>query len=164
MEEIWRKIGEFEISNYGRCKSIDRMIIRKNGRPFYAKGKILSQHIDDRGYLRCSAGKIHKLVAEAFIPNPNHYTIVHHKDHNKLNNCVSNLEWIDETKHNRMHGGRNPCKRVYQYTPEKKLLAIYNSVNEAARMLHIGYGNIARCCRGEQDEYKGYIWSYKPLK
>lgn len=104
MEE-WKIIGEYEVSNEGRVKSVDRVIIRSNGRPHTVKGKLLSQHIDDRGYLRCSIGKIHKLVAEAFVPNPNNYTTVHHKDHNKLNNNADNLEWIDETVHNRSHGG-----------------------------------------------------------
>lgn len=161
--EIWRDIegleGLYQVSNYGRVKSLDFVIIRKNGRPHTVNSKILSQWIDSKGYLRCNVGKIHKLVAKAFVPNPNGYTIVHHKDHNQLNNNPDNLEWVDETTHNRMHGGQHPCKTVYQYK-EGILINKYQSVQEAARQNNIGYSNIARCCRGEQDEYKGFRWSY----
>jgi len=159
MEE-WKEINGFEISNYGKVKSTDKVVFRKNGRPHTVKGKLLSQSVDDRGYLRCSAGKIHKLVAKAFIPNPNNYTVVHHKDHNKLNNNADNLEWIDETEHNRSHGGQHHCKTVYQYTLDNKLIKTYISTQEAARENNIDYSNIARCCRGEQESYKGYIWKY----
>ena len=162
MEE-WKNIGDFKISNYGRCKSIDKTIIRKNGRKYTVVGKILSQSIDDRGYLRCSAGKLHKLVAEEFVPNPNNYNTVHHKDHNKLNNMADNLEWVDSEKHNKSHGGQHPCKTVYMYALDDKLLAIYQSTQEAARDNNFQYSCIARCCRGEQKTYKGYKWSYKPL-
>lgn len=162
MEE-WRIIGEYKISNEGRVKSIDRVVIRSNGRPHTVKGKLLSQYIDDRGYLRCGIGKIHKLVAETFVPNPNNYTTVHHKDHNKLNNNADNLEWIDETVHNRSHGGRNPCKKTYQYTLNGELVCVYSSVNEAARITNFSCSKIASCCRGEQTQYKGYIWSYVQL-
>lgn len=161
--EIWKDIGNFEISNYGRCKSLDRVVIRKNGRKHTVVGKILSQHIDNKGYLRCAAGKIHKLVAEAFIPNPHNYNTVHHKDHNKLNNKAENLEWIDSEKHNKSHGGQHPCKTVYMYDIGGKLLAIYPSTQEAARDNKIQYSHIAKCCRGEQKTYKGYKWSYEPL-
>lgn len=164
--ELWKDIegyeGRYQVSNEGRVKSLDFVVIRKNGRQHTIKGKILSQYIDDRGYLRCGVGKIHKLVAEAFVSNPNGYRTIHHKDHNKLNNNANNLEWIDETTHNRGHGGQHPCKTVYQYK-NGVLIAEYQSAQDAGRKNNIGYGNIARCCRGEQNEYKGFIWSYKPL-
>ena len=166
MEE-WKDVigfeGIYQISNYGNCKSLDRVIIRKNGRKYIIKGKVLSQHIDDRGYLRCSAGKIHKLVAEAFIPNPNNYNTVHHKDHNKLNNMVENLEWIDAETHNRSHGGQHPCKSVYQYSINNELINTYSSTQEAGRINNYSYSRIAKCCRNEQKIYKGYKWSYYPL-
>lgn len=70
--EIWRNINEgYSVSNYGRAKSNERTIVRSNGRNHHVKEKILSQSIDDKGYLRCGIGKIHKLVAETFVPNPN---------------------------------------------------------------------------------------------
>lgn len=161
--EKWKNIEGCQISNRGNVRSVDRIVIRKNGRKYTVKGKILSQSIDNKGYLRCSIGKIHKLVAEAFVPNPNNYTVVHHKDHNKLNNNAENLEWIDSTTHNRKHGGKNPCKKTYQYTLDGVLIAVYTSVQEAARNNNINYSNIARCCRNVQSNYKGYKWSYIPL-
>lgn len=82
---------------------------------------------------------------------------MHHKDHNKLNNKSDNLEWIDETTHNRMHGGKNPSKTVYQYK-DNVLINVYPSVQEAARQNEgFNFSNIARCCRGIQNTYKGYI-------
>lgn len=162
--ELWRDIqgyeGLYQVSNYGRVRSLERVVMRKNGRPHTVKSKMLSQYIDSKGYLRCGVGKIHKLVAEAFVPNPNGFTVVHHKDHNQLNNNAENLEWIDETTHNRKHGGQHPCKTVYQYSSVGVLIAEYVSVQEAARVNNIGYSNIARCCRGEQNEYKGFKWTY----
>lgn len=163
MEE-WRDINEnYSVSSYGNVKSKERTVVRLNGRTHHVKEKMLSQCIDSKGYLRCGVGKIHKLVAEAFVPNPNGYTIVHHKDHNQLNNKVENLEWIDETIHNRIHGGQNPCKKVYQYYGGV-LVNVYDSTQDAARQNdRYNYSNIARCCRGEQETYKGYKWSYEPF-
>lgn len=166
MEE-WRDIegyeGLYQVSNKGRVRSLDNIVRRKNGREYTVRGRILSQHIDSKGYLRCYVGKIHKLVAKAFVPNPNNLTVVHHKDHNQLNNNADNLEWIDETSHNRKHGGQNPCKTVFQYSLDGALIAEYVSVQEAARTNNISYSNVARCCRGIQDNYKGFRWSYRPL-
>lgn len=165
--EIWKDVkgkeGRYQASNEGRVKSLDIIVIRKNGRKHTVKGKILSQHIDSRGYLRCGIGKIHKIVAETFVDNPNNYSTVHHKDHNKLNNNATNLEWIEELKHNREHGGQHPCKQVFQYTIDGKLVGVYSSTQEAKRETNMNYSNIARCCRGLQKTYKGYKWSYQPL-
>lgn len=160
--ESWKTIDGYEISNEGRARSLDKVIFRSNGRPYTVKGKLLQQYIDNKGYLRCGIGKIHQLVAKLFVDNPNNYTVVHHKDHNKLNNNADNLEWIEKTTHNRMHGGQHPCKTVYKYD-NSTLVNVYNSVQEAARENNINYSNIARCCRGLQETYKGYKWSYKPL-
>lgn len=160
--EIWKEINGYEVSNEGRVRSLDKIIIRDNGRKHTVKGKLLHQWVDDKGYLRCGIGKIHKLVAKLFVPNPNNYEVVHHIDHDKLNNNAENLEWVDDTSHNRMHGGQHPCKIVYKYD-DFILIDTYNSVQEAARKNNISYSNIARCCRGEQKTYKGHIWSYEPL-
>lgn len=166
--EVWRNINDgYSVSDYGRVKSNERIVIRSNGRPHYVKEKILSQCVDDKGYLRCGIGKIHKLVAEAFVPNPNGYTVVHHKDHNQTNNRPTNLEWVDENTHNKMHSNLQkiiPPKVVYQYTLDGELVGIYSSTQEAAKMNEgYNFSNIARCCRGVQRTYKGYKWSYEPL-
>lgn len=162
MEE-WKDIKDkngYQISSEGRVKSIERTVIRSNGRKHHVKEKILSTFVDDKGYERCQGiGKIHKLVAETFIDNPNNYGVVHHKDHNKLNNKVENLEWKDETEHNQSHGGQHPCKTVYQYCINGDLVATYKSTQEASRETNYPYSNIARACKNNK-EYKGFKWSY----
>ncbi|WP_295590204.1 NUMOD4 domain-containing protein [uncultured Methanobrevibacter sp.] len=164
MEE-WKDIKNkngYQISSEGRVKSIERTVVRSNGRKHYVKEKILSTYIDNRGYERCGIGKIHKLVAEAFVDNPNNYSVVHHKDHNKLNNKSENLEWKNETEHNQSHGGQHPCKTVHQYTITGELVSEYKSTQEASRQTNYPYGNIASACRNK-NQYKGFKWSYEKM-
>lgn len=106
MKEIWKDIkgyeGLYQVSNLGRVKSLKRILKHKTtyGGIYTVKGKILKPK-EDKGYYRYSLsnnGKnklffAHRLVAEAFIPNPQHYLIVNHKDENPHNNKADNLEW-----------------------------------------------------------------------
>lgn len=119
MEE-WRDIkcfeGIYQVSNLGRVKSLDRKKIQFNGYNYSEKtykGKILKPAIVryyERVLLQNKDIKknyfIHRLVAEAFIPNPNNYNCVNHKDENKLNNNVENLEWCTHS-YNINYGQRN---------------------------------------------------------
>ena len=103
--EIWKDIvgyeGMYQVSNMGRVRSLDRIIVYKDGRVWNCKGRILSIHDNGKGYkfVRLSKyGKpkqeyIHRLVATAFIDNQDNLPEVNHKDENKENNCVYNLEW-----------------------------------------------------------------------
>ena len=106
MEEIWKPVigyeGLYEVSNLGRVRSVDRLVNYSNGQIHLHKGRILSPGVTDKlGYLQvalCNNGKIkhkmvYRLVAEAFIPNPDNLPQVNHKDENAFNNCVDNLEW-----------------------------------------------------------------------
>ena len=111
IEEIWRPIegyeGLYEISSYGRVKSVDRYDRRNQ----FRKGKLLKNKDNGNGYLICSLSKngivknkyIHRLVAEAFIERANGLYEVNHKDENKKNNSVDNLEWCDR-KYNNTYG------------------------------------------------------------
>ena len=118
MEE-WRDIkgyeGRYQISSEGRVRSLDR--IGKNGYSY--KGKILKPRPTKRGYIKANlSGKIyavHRLVAQAFIPNPNNYPVVNHKDENPSNNCIENLEWCD-VKYNINYGTAN--KRIAEIGKE----------------------------------------------
>ena len=105
MKEVWKDIngyeGYYQVSNLGRIKSLDRMTNNQYGE-YFMKGRILKNStIKDKGYCRVSLNngngkiskRVHRLVAEAFILNPKNKPEVNHKDGNKLNNCVSNLEW-----------------------------------------------------------------------
>ena len=110
-EEIWRPIegyeGLYEISSYGRVKSVDRYDRRNQ----FRKGKLLKNKDNGNGYLICSLSKngivknkyIHRLVAEAFIERADGLYEVNHKDENKKNNSVDNLEWCDR-KYNNTYG------------------------------------------------------------
>lgn len=102
MIEIWKDIdgyiGRYQISNFGRIRSLDKDTVRKDGKPLHTKGKILKIAKDSKGYMRIQIPyrtlKIHREVAKAFLPNPFGLSEVNHIDGNKSNNNVSNLEWI----------------------------------------------------------------------
>lgn len=110
MEEVWKDIkgyeGFYQVSNLGRIQSLDRLIdtdIKYVGKRLH-KGRVLLPCINNKGYKTvrlCKYGEtkvflVHRLVAGAFIPNPNNYPIINHKDENPKNNCVENLEWCTQ--------------------------------------------------------------------
>lgn len=115
MKEDWKPIegyeGFYEVSNLGRVRSLPR-VTRSN----ILKGTILKPNITPYGYQQiclCRNGirkqhKIHRLVANAFIPNPNNLPAINHKDWNTSNNNVDNLEWCD-TQYNNSH--RSNCHK-----------------------------------------------------
>ena len=122
MKELWKDIkgyeGCYQVSNLGRIKSLDRMTNNQYGE-YFMKGRILKNSIiKDKGYCRVSLNngngkiskRVHRLVAEAFIPNPENKPEVNHKDGNKLNNCVSDLQWCTN-KENIEHSIRTGLKK-----------------------------------------------------
>ena len=176
--EIYKDIegyeGLYQVSNKGNVKSF----VNNNG---VSREKVLKPAIRN-GYKKVTLYKnktfkrfyVHRLVAQAFIENPNNYPCINHKDECKTNNVVSNIEWCTQ-KYNINYGTcikrrsesqinhPNKSKQVYQYSKELELIAVWESINECGRN---GYdqGNVARCCRGERKSHKGYIWSYKPIE
>lgn len=134
-EEIWKPIAGFEnsyeISNYGNVRSIDRYCIQKDNRGekynHIYKGKVLKQFINKNGYFQVQLSyqyksipkRVHRLMAEAFIPNPNNYPCVNHIDGNKLNNKLENLEWCTH-KHNNREARRLGLNKGYKGLTWKK--------------------------------------------
>ena len=114
MIEEWRPIegyeGLYEVSSYGRVRSLDRFIVDSLGHKRFYKGKVLSPIKDKNGYLSVKLQEgnkhnIHRLVAEAFLPNPDNLPQVNHKNEVKSDNCVDNLEWCDQA-YNNLYGTR----------------------------------------------------------
>lgn len=176
-EEIWKPIqgyeGLYEVSSYGRVKSVERDLIYKNGKKHHRKEKILKVLTGNRGYITvCLYNKtkrelvlVHRLVAEAFVPNPDNKPQVNHKDENKTNNCVENLEWMT-AKENINYGTRNErmakakSKPVAQYTKDGELVKVWSSTHEAARQLGIRQGNISNVALGRSKTCGGFVWKY----
>ena len=149
--------------------------INTEGQIKNSKDKILSQSISNSGYYRvhlCKDGKakwyaVHKLVAQTFIPNPLHLPEVNHKDENKLNNNVDNLEWCN-SKYNTNYGARN--KRISEtktnntYNTKQVLCVetgvIYPSIMEAQRQTEIFNTAIGKVCKGERKTAGHYHWVY----
>ena len=179
MEE-WRDIegyeGLFQISNEGRVKSLKRKITINRCNGAYIRTieeKIIKPYKNGKGRLQVQLCKngirefplLHRLVANAFVPNPNNYDVVHHIDHNPQNNKVENLMWMTKEEHDKLHRIEQAAKTsrmVYQYTLNDILVKIWNSTKECGRN---GFyqSAVAACCRGEYKQYKGFRWSYVPL-
>lgn len=161
MLEVWKPIKDFEdylISSFGRVKSIKRNIILKQ---FEYRGGYLEVHLRKPGIK--SHKKVHRLVAEAFIPNPNNLPQVNHKDENKKNNNLNNLEWCNSSYNNSYNNralkvAKKKYKAVAKYDLNNNLIKIYNSQTEAAKDNNIKQGGISDCVLGKIKTYKGFIW------
>lgn len=127
---------------------------------------------------------VHRLVAQAFIPNPDNLPCVNHKDEIRNHNHVDNLEWCTykyntnygscierRTKHtdysshifknNARKANRMVWKKTLQFDKDGNLLNIFENMKEASRATGIGHTNIARCCKGERKTAGGFIWKYE---
>ena len=174
--EQWKSVegyeGLYEVSDLGKVRSLN---YNHTG-----KEKILKPQKDTSGYLQvnlCKDGQkkmllVHRLVAEAFIPNHNNLATVNHKDEVKTNNTVGNLEWMS-IKDNNNYGTRikrmseakinNPAlsKKVQMFDKSTgELLATFPSTHEAERVTGINQGNISKCCKGKYKSSGGYKWRY----
>ena len=165
MKEIWKDIKDYEglyqVSNLGRVKRI-------------TTGRVLKPLKHANGYLMVKLSKnsivytktVHRLVAEAFIPNPEHKSEINHIDENKTNNNVSNLEWMTR-KENINHGTRTERMSKTQSIPiiatniktgESKE---FYGARECARQLGLTHGNITSVLKGRYKQTGGYTFKYK---
>lgn len=166
MEEIWKDIegyeGLYQVSNTGKVRSLNY------GRT--GKVKELVPTPTRNGYLQvtlCENGekkpfRVHRLVAQAFLPNPDNLPVINHLDEVKHNNHVSNLEWTTQ-KENLLYSNVGWSGRpVMQFT--KSGLAIireYKSAREASRHTGVYQSDISSCCSGKLKSAGGYVWRYK---
>ena len=179
MTEIWKDIegyeGWYEVSSYGRVRSVDRVVTYFNGIRHLLKGRIMNLPKDKDGYLLCNLSKngkatmyrVHRLVAQTFIPNPDGLSIINHKDENPSNNHVSNLEWCTQTYNVNYGTGRQRSvekhsKPVLQLDlVTEQVIGEFPSISEASRQLKVNLTNISRCCRGKYKSTGGFKWKYK---
>lgn len=176
MREIWKQIKGFEeiysVSNYGNVKH--NKTESKSGTGNYARQEhILKQRKNNAGYMLVDLYKgnkryqmlIHRLVAMAFLDNPNNYNVVNHKDENPLNNTVINLEWCNQ-KYNMNYGkvakkiGKANSKPVKQIDLNGNLVKIYPSAIQAQRETGISNGLINECMKGKRKKARGFVWEY----
>ena len=161
INEIWKDCkgyeGKYQVSNLGRVWSI--------GSQKYLKGSK-----NNGGYqsvcITAKNGKvkreyIHRLVAKAFIPNPNNYPQVNHKDENPQNNRVDNLEWCD-AKYNSNYGTRNKRVSKANSIPVycEELDKTFYGAKEAGKELNIDDSSIRKCCKGQLKRAGNYHWCY----
>lgn len=176
--EIWKDIKGYEslyqISNTGKIKSLQRYVCSKNGSKQLIKEKIRKTSITTAGYeyvVLANKGEnktllVHRLVAETFLPNPFNLKCVNHKDENKHNNNVSNLEWCNYEYNNTykdIHLRRNKdntTRKVIQYDLDMNEIKRWDSIIEAANNFNTHSSNIMKCCIGERNHVNGFKWRY----
>jgi len=177
-EEQWKKTegygGIYEVSTYGRGRTIDRVTVDCNGMKRKIKKRILGLAINALGYPVMGmyvnghgGGKtVHRLVAKAFIPNPNNLPCINHVDGDKTNNHVSNLEWCDHS-YNMKHAcdtglvkSPGSVKRRVRQLLNGQVVGTFESVSEAARSISINRSCVSRCCTGSYPSAGGYQWEY----
>lgn len=179
-EEVWKDVvgyeGLYRVSNYGNVISIPRLSKKRNR--IYA-GQKLNCTKFLTGYLNVGLSKdsittkynVHRLVAEAFIPNPENKATVNHKDGNKLNNNINNLEWNTYTENNRHAFANNLIKRycgkdnkaskpVSQYTRQNIKIKDFDCIKEAARQTNTNGSSIGACCNNKRKSAGGYFWKF----
>ena len=175
MNEIWKDIPEYEglyqVSNLGNIKSLPKEHNLKNGHGYIQKEKVLKPYKNNKGYLQVTLIKdnkhikkqIHRLVGEVFIKNTNHYIEINHKNENKSDNRVENLEWCNH-KYNSNYGKRNKKisqalnKKINQYDLNGHFIRTWNSQLEIQKELNIPQANISAVIRGLYKQTHGYIW------
>lgn len=178
--EVWKNIEDsktYQVSNYGRVKSLERRVKTRGASTRLLPSCILRERIY-AGYYRVDViigdkhklVSVHRLVGKAFIANPNGFQVINHKNENKLDNRAINLEWCT-TIYNINYGtGKNRAamkkieqygKRICQYTKEGELVMTYLSATVVEKQTGFRYQGVWSACTGRQLTFQGYIWRYE---
>lgn len=162
---MWKAIAGYEnvyeINTLGEVRRID-------------SGNILKGYVNPDGYRRVGLTVnghtkvflMHRLIAIAFIPNPNNYPCVNHKDENKSNNSLYNLEWCDYrydlnygTRNNR--ASKSKKRPILQYSKTGEFIREWKSVTDLKNETGMDITHVSSCCRGKRKTANGFRWKYK---
>lgn len=184
MNEIWKDVvgfeGRYMVSNTGIIKSLQRTVSNSPTTSRLVKERVMSHQDNGKGYCVVNLSKngkvrkeyVHRIVAKAFIDNPESYNEINHKDENKQNNSATNLEWCTSS-YNKRYGtyierivaSRNISRKgsyekpVYKYDGDGSFLFEYKSIADAARKTGISEENIRSVIRRKTKSAGGFQWS-----
>lgn len=166
--EIWKSHPEIvgvEVSTLGNVRTLDRLVSSEKYTRFM-KGRVLKKYGTSKGYLcvsikidgKWTMKKVHRLVAQTFLPNPNGLPMVNHKDCNRKNNNVSNIEWCDNSYNMKYREKFGEATRIPVFVIKLKTLEVsrYPSQIEASRKLEVSQGNISKVIKGKQKQAGGF--------
>ena len=183
--EIWKDIPDYEglyqVSNYGNVRRLKKWVGNQHINQYIdCAPKQINAYTDSKGYKRVCLTfhnrskhiRVHRLVAQAFIDNPNNLPEVNHKDENKFNNNVNNLEWCTH-RYNNLYGTRvqriresnilsgKHRKSVVQCDMDGNIIKVWDSVTQVSETLKICISHISNCCHNKRKSAGGFMWKFE---